>query len=40
MAYRIRYAMTPEPSSSKVDGVVEIDEAYIWRQAPCEESSR
>lgn len=29
MAHRIRYAMTQEPLSSKLDGVVEIDEAYI-----------
>jgi len=29
MAHRIRYAMTQEPLSSKLDGVVEIDEAYL-----------
>ena len=29
MAHRIRYTMTQEPLSSKLDGVVEIDEAYI-----------
>ena len=29
MAHRIRYVMTQEPLSSKLDGVVEIDEAYI-----------
>src|SRR5258708_210420 len=29
MAHRIRYAMTEEPLSSKLKGVVEIDEAYI-----------
>jgi transposase-like protein len=29
MAHRIRYAMTQEPLSSKLDGIVEIDEAYI-----------
>ncbi len=29
MAHRIRHAMTQEPLSSKLDGVVEIDEAYI-----------
>jgi transposase-like protein len=29
MAHRIRYAMTQEPLSSKLNGVVEIDEAYI-----------
>lgn len=29
MAHRIRYAMTQEPLSSKLDGVVEIDETYI-----------
>jgi transposase-like protein len=29
MAHRIRYAMTQEPLSSKLDGVVEIDEAYV-----------
>ncbi len=29
MAHRIRYAMTQEPLSSKLDGVVEMDEAYI-----------
>lgn len=29
LAHRIRYAMTQEPLSSKLDGVVEIDEAYI-----------
>lgn len=29
LAHRIRYAMTQEPLSSKLDGIVEIDEAYI-----------
>jgi transposase-like protein len=29
MAHRIRYAMTQEPLSSKLDGVVEMDETYI-----------
>ncbi len=29
MAHRIRYAMQQEPLSSKLDGVVEIDETYI-----------
>src|SRR5258708_33288748 len=29
MAHRIRYAMTQEPLSSKLTGVVEIDETYI-----------
>jgi transposase-like protein len=29
MAHRIRYAMTQEPLSSKLSGVIEIDEAYI-----------
>jgi len=29
MAHRIRYAMTQEPLSSKLRGVVEVDEAYI-----------
>ncbi len=29
MAHRIRYAMTQEPLSSKLDGIVEVDEAYI-----------
>jgi len=29
MAHRIRYAMTQEPLSSKLTGVVEIDEVYI-----------
>ena len=29
MAHRIRYAMTQEPLSSKLDGVVEIDETYV-----------
>jgi transposase-like protein len=29
MAHRIRYAMTQEPLSSKLDGVVEIDEAHV-----------
>jgi transposase-like protein len=29
MAHRIRYAMTQEPLLSKLDGIVEIDEAYI-----------
>lgn len=29
MAHRIRYAMTQEPLSSKLNGIVEIDEAYI-----------
>jgi transposase-like protein len=29
MAHRIRFAMTQEPLSSKLDGIVEIDEAYI-----------
>jgi transposase-like protein len=29
MAHRIRYTMTQEPLSSKLNGIVEIDEAYI-----------
>jgi transposase-like protein len=29
MAHRIRYAMTQEPLSSKLKGIVEIDEAYV-----------
>jgi transposase-like protein len=29
MAHRIRYAMTQEPLSSKLTGVVEVDEVYI-----------
>jgi len=29
MAHRIRHAMSQEPLSSKLDGVVEIDEAYV-----------
>jgi len=29
MAHRIRYAMQQEPLSSKLDGVVEVDETYI-----------
>src|ERR1017187_6564077 len=29
MAHRIRYRMTQEPLLSKLDGIVEIDEAYI-----------
>jgi transposase-like protein len=29
MAHRIRYAMTQEPLSSKLDGIVEIDECYV-----------
>ena len=29
MAHRIRYTMTQEPLSSKLTGVVEIDETYI-----------
>src|SRR5271157_4550773 len=29
MAHRIRYSMTQEPLSSKLQGVIEIDEAYI-----------
>ncbi len=29
MAHRIRYSMTQEPLSSKLEGIVEIDEAYI-----------
>lgn len=29
MAHRIRYAMSQEPLSSKLEGVIEIDEAYI-----------
>src|SRR5271168_4981310 len=28
MAHRIRYAMSQEPLSSKLDGIIEIDEAY------------
>lgn len=33
MAHRIRYAMTQEPLSSKLDGIVEIDETYIGGKA-------
>jgi transposase-like protein len=29
MAHRIRYAMTQEPLSSKLDGIVEVDETYV-----------
>src|SRR6266478_5522748 len=29
MAHRIRYAMTQEPLSSKLTGVIEVDETYI-----------
>src|ERR1700676_5248158 len=29
MAHRIRYAMTQEPLSSKLTGIVEIDETYV-----------
>ena len=29
MAHRIRYTMTQEPLSSKVQGTIEIDEAYV-----------
>ena len=29
MAHRIRYTMTQEPLSSKLDGVIEIDETYV-----------
>ena len=29
MAHRIRYAMSQEPLSSKLSGIIEIDEAYI-----------
>jgi transposase-like protein len=29
MAHRIRYSMTQEPLSSKLSGVIEVDEAYI-----------
>jgi transposase-like protein len=29
MAHRIRYTMTQEPLSSKLDGIIEIDETYI-----------
>jgi transposase-like protein len=29
MAHRIRYTMTQEPLSSKLDGIVEIDETYV-----------
>src|ERR1700686_856219 len=29
MAHRIRYAMSQEPLSSKLEGIVEIDEAYV-----------
>jgi transposase-like protein len=29
MCHRIRYAMTQEPLSSKLDGIVEVDETYI-----------
>jgi hypothetical protein len=32
MAHRIRYAMTQEPLS-RLDGIVEIDEAYIGGSA-------
>ncbi len=34
MAHRIRYAMTQEPLSSKLDGTVEIDETYIGPRTP------
>jgi transposase-like protein len=33
MAHRIRYAMTQEPLSSKLSGVVEVDETYIGGKA-------
>ncbi len=29
MAHRIRYTMTQEPLSSKLDGIIEIDETYV-----------
>jgi transposase-like protein len=29
MMHRIRYAMTPEPRPSKLDGIVEVDETYV-----------
>ena len=29
MAHRIRYTMTQEPLSSKLDGIIEIDETWI-----------
>ena len=29
MAHRIRYTMSQEPLSSKLDGIIEIDEAYV-----------
>ncbi|MEP7365110.1 MAG: IS1595 family transposase [Acidobacteriota bacterium] len=29
MAHRIRYSMTQEPLSSKLDGIVEVDETYV-----------
>src|SRR5437667_9237385 len=29
MAHRIRYAMSQEPLSSKLSGVIEIDETYV-----------
>ena len=29
MAHRIRYAMTQEPLSSKLDGFIEVDETYV-----------
>jgi len=34
MAHRIRYAMTQEPLSSKLDGIVEVDETYIGGKLP------
>jgi transposase-like protein len=32
MAHRIRYTMSQEPLSSKLQGIIEIDEAYIGRK--------
>src|SRR5579863_6207730 len=29
MAHRIRYAMSQEPLSSKLDGIIEVDETYV-----------
>ena len=29
MAHRIRYAMTQEPLSSKLEGIIEVDETYV-----------
>lgn len=34
MMHRIRYAMTPDPRPSKLDGIVEVDETYVGGKTP------